>query len=201
MPPLASPEAFAILDAATGVVLDRRNENAAAPPGSTVKPFLPASGVFPCRRNLTIEGHRLDCTHPPVYGPVGATDALALSCNCYFAALALRQPPETIRRALIEFDAQLATTDAQRQLQALGHWGVNTTALRLARAYRRLLVSGPPAGITGKTGTTREGAWYAGWFPKDGSPRVVIAVLTGGRGAVDAEPAAHAIFKEWSRSH
>lgn len=168
-------------------------------PGSTVKPFLPRTdAVFPCRRTLRIRQHRLDCTHPPVYGPIGETDALALSCNCYYAALALQLPPADVQRALIDFDAQLAGTPDQRQLQFLGHWGVSTAPLRLARAYRKLLLATPPAAFTGKTGTTKDAAWYAGWAPPD-KPKLVAAVMTGGRGAIDAEPAARKLFDKWLR--
>jgi len=194
-----SPEAYAILDAASGKLIDSRNPDVSALPGSTVKPFLPKTGaVFPCRRTLRIGQHRLDCTHPPVYGPVGETDALALSCNCYYAALALRLPPADLKHALVDFDAQLAATLEQRQLLALGHWGVTATPLRLARAYRKLLMTGAPAGFTGKTGTTQDAAWYAGWAPPE-KPKLVAAVMTGGRGAIDAEPAARKLLAKWLR--
>lgn len=199
MQPSVSPEALAVLDARDGRVLEAKNENLTALPGSTVKPFIPAHGVFPCPGKLTISGHRLDCTHPKVYGPVNGIDALALSCNNYFAHLALRLKPEVLQKSLREFNARLASTDEQRQLQALGYWGVSTSALTLARAYRRLLLNTPPPGFTGKTGTTRDAAWYAGWAPAE-NPRIVVAVMTGGRGIVDAYPAARAIFEKWLRS-
>jgi hypothetical protein len=194
-----SPEAYAIVEVATGKLADSQNGDSAALPGSTIKPFLPRTpALFPCRRTLRIGEHRLDCTHPVVYGPLGEADALVLSCNCYYAALALRLPPADVRRALGEFDAQLAATPEQRQLQVLGYWGVSATPLRLARAYRRLLLSGPPPGFIGKTGTTKGAAWYAGWAPAE-NPRFVAAVMTGGRGITDAEPAARKLFAKWLR--
>lgn len=192
--------ALAVLDVSSGKVLEARNSDVRALPGSTVKPFLPARGVFPCGRSLRIAGHRLDCTHLVVHGPINGADALLLSCNCYFAALALRVSPEEVRRSLGDFDAQLAASDEQRQLQALGHWGVTASPMRMVRAYRRLLLSGAPAGFSGKTGTTRDAAWFAGWAPAE-APRIVAAVMTGGRGVTDAEPAAREIFQKWLRSH
>lgn len=198
MPHSASPEAFAVLDARDGRVLEVKNEEANSLPGSTVKPFIPTRGVYPCHGKLTIAWHRLDCTHLKVYGPVNGIDALTLSCNNYFAALALRMKPQELQQSLHEFNAQLAATDDQRQLQALGYWGVLTSAIQLARAYRRLLITAPPPGFVGKTGTTRDAAWYAGWQPAE-KPRIVVAVLTGGRGITDAYPAAREIFEKWLR--
>ncbi len=106
--------------------------------------------------------------------------------------------PEELRKALSPFNAQLATTNDQRQLQAIGYWGVSTSALDLARAYRKLFLTGPPPSFNGKTGTTRDAAWYAGWAPEE-KPRIVVAVMTGGRGITDAYPAARAIFEKWLR--
>ncbi len=199
MPPSVSAEAYVVLDARDGRILDARNENASALPGSTVKPFVPAVGTAVCRGALTIAGHRLDCTHPAVLGPINGDDALVLSCNHYFASVALRSDPRRMQAALADFEAALAGTTEQRQLQALGYWGVSASPLRLARAYRRLLATAKSRLISGgKTGTTAQAAWYAGWDPAD-DPKVVVAVMTGGRGAANALPAAREIFKKWSR--
>lgn len=199
MPPLASANAWAVLDAETGALLDVRNELVSALPGSTVKPFLNASGVFPCRGALRIGGHRLDCTHPRTAAPLTGDEALVLSCNHYFAALALRTQPRDQQRALVAFNATLAATDEQRQLQALGHWGVAATPLAMARAYRELLRGERWKLLDGgKTGTTAQAAWFAGWAPRE-RPRFVAAVMTGGRGSVDARPFAEALLSRWAR--
>jgi cell division protein FtsI/penicillin-binding protein 2 len=191
--------AYAILDARNGRVIDSQNERVFALPGSTVKPFLPLDGSAICRGELRIGPHRLDCTHPPALGPLGGRDALMLSCNHYFAAVALRMSPQDLRQALRDFAPSLAFTDDQRRLQALGHWGVSTTPLYLAMAYRRLLISDKETLLRdGKTGTTAQGAWFAGWHPPS-SPSLVAAVLTGGRGSTDARPAAMRLFEKWSR--
>lgn len=192
-------EAYAILDARDGRTVDAKYEHYRALPGSTVKPFLPLDGVAVCQGELRIGAHRLDCTHPPALGPIGGRDALVLSCNHYFATMALRMSPEDLRQALRDFSAQLAYTDDQRRLQALGHWGVSTTPLMLARAYRRLLMSDRERLLRdGKTGTTAEGAWFAGWHPPL-SPKVVGALLTGGRGYDNARPMAMRLLEKWSR--
>ncbi len=193
------PEAFAVLRLSDGKLLEVRDEHSSALPGSTVKPFIPVSGIGQCKRKLSVAGHRLDCTHAPVLGPINGPDAVALSCNCYFAALALRISPETLRQSLQDFAPQLARTDDQRQLQALGMWGVSATPLRLARAYARLLRTDRGAWLgSGKTGTTAQAAWYAGWAPPE-SPGVVVAAMTGGRGVTDAKPAAERLLAKWLR--
>ncbi len=199
MLPSASADAWCVLDARDGRVLHAHRETAEALPGSTVKPFLPAAGRFPCRRELRVGAQRLDCSHPPLYGAIERNDALVLSCNCYFAQWALTVTPNAIRDALPDFAAQMASTAEQRQLQALGHWGVTTSALRLARAYRRIAFheTGRILG-GGKSGTTAMGAWYAGWAPHP-LPQVIVAVLTGGRGMVNAKPAAEELMRRWLR--
>lgn len=192
--------AYAILDVRDGRVIDAQQERLSALPGSTVKPFLPLDGVAVCHGALRIGAHRLDCTHPRALGPIGGRDALVLSCNHYFATVALRMSPEELRQALHEFAPSLAYTDDQRRLQALGHWGVSTTPLMLATAYRRLLMTDREKLVrAGKTGTTAQGAWFAGWHPPTASPKVVGAVLTGGRGHDDARPEALRLFEKWSR--
>jgi cell division protein FtsI/penicillin-binding protein 2 len=70
--------------------------------------------------------------------------------------------------------------------------------LRLARAYRALWQQNPGRISGGKTGTTAQAAWYAGWAPVD-QPRIVVAVMTGGRGATDAQPAAQELIARWLR--
>ena len=195
---MASPDAFAVLDARSGQVLETRRADVTALPGSTVKPFLPVRGTHRCLGRLRIAEHRLDCTHLTVSMPLGPEQALALSCNCYFAQAVLAVPPEQVRQALRDFEPQLAASDEQRQLQALGHWGVSASPLRLARAYRALSQRDPGRIPGGKTGTTAQAAWYAGWAPVD-QPRIVVAVMTGGRGATDAQPAAQELIARWLR--
>lgn len=133
-----------------------------ATPGSTVKPFVllklldlglvKASDRFVCPRRVVIAGRKLDCTHPPLPDAIDPTDALAWSCNAYFAAAARRLPArelaETLRHAGFtgttglapEVTGQVRTpaTTEQIQLQALGEWGVMATPLELLAAYRKL---------------------------------------------------------------
>lgn len=234
--------AVVVLDAATGAVLGVANPQAAerrrARPGSTVKPFTllalfqshratPATTVM-CKRALTIDGRKLDCSHPVSPLPFDATAAIAYSCNWYFATLAARLASitlaESFRRAGFEEVRQPRSTDEQR-LQALGEAAIEVTPMGLALAYRRLaarrlsadppdapltaiysaleaaadygtarLAAPPGVKVAGKTGTTRDVAWFAGFAPA-ARPRVVIVVMVErGSGGGDAAPVARELF-------
>jgi cell division protein FtsI/penicillin-binding protein 2 len=94
--------------------------------------------------------------------------------------------------------------------------------MALARAYVKVALSGdaalrrgleravlegtaqwaalPGLSVAGKTGTTNEGAWFAGYAPAQ-TPRVVVTVFAEqGRGGSDAAPAAREAFAWWQRS-
>jgi penicillin-binding protein 2 len=134
-----------------------------ATPGSTVKSFVllklletgaaKPSDRFVCPRQVRIAGKRLDCTHPPLPQAIDPSDALAWSCNAYFAAAAQRLRPKELAEALrasgLVSQTGLAADEAhgevrqagdvdQLRLQALGEWGVLTTPLELLEAYRKL---------------------------------------------------------------
>lgn len=137
-----------------------------AAPGSTLKPLvlyqlLSTSHWNPdrrvaCDRNLVVTGHRLACTHPPAL-PFNAREALAWSCNTYFAQVARTLAPgqlgrllratgllsptglvarNTLAEAVADF-REPANPDAQ-QLALLGVDGIRVTPLELAAAYRWL---------------------------------------------------------------
>jgi cell division protein FtsI/penicillin-binding protein 2 len=159
----------------TAVVLDLRTSKLVAAydlnmaarrlatPGSTVKSFVllklletgktNASERYVCPRRVRIAERQLDCTHPDLPGPIDPTDALAWSCNAYFAMAAKRLTPtdlaDALRRAGLASSSGLADNEAvgsvkqaasgdQLQLQALGEWGVMTTPLALLKAYAGL---------------------------------------------------------------
>lgn len=197
-----------------------------AAPGSALKPWL-LEAMQPWRRHactgmLRIGGHRLDCIHAPLASALDAETALAASCNQWFAASALAAGPQRIFRRLQEggAEARLAQTPEELQLQALGLEAVSVTAFAMARIYRRLALEGGPVvaaglrravtegtaqgvqvegiGIAGKTGTSRDGAWFGGFAPID-KPAVAVAVFQpGGRGPRDAAPVAAELF-QWAR--
>lgn len=159
--------AAVVLDVETGRVLAQYNPRIAvqrvAAPGSAVKPFVliellrsakldPMQRVF-CPRKLRIYGRRMDCTHSPAIKDLDATEALAYSCNNYFATVASRLNAEELKQVferagftspsgLIPNEAVgrvlLAPDSPHLQLQALGEWGVEITPMELVAAYRTL---------------------------------------------------------------
>jgi cell division protein FtsI/penicillin-binding protein 2 len=131
-------------------------------PGSAMKPLAlysliaagrwDASRRIACSRRLSIAGHSLDCSHPPAE-PMDARQALAWSCNTYFANVADTLMPGELRRllgptgllsqtglangeALAELHDPL--TPSQNRLVLLGVDGVRVTPLEFAVAYRWL---------------------------------------------------------------
>src|SRR5271156_5164017 len=117
-------------------------------PGSILKPLflaaaleqqevLPETTVF-CRRNLHIsDGTRdwnLACTHPQSAAAFAAKEALAYSCNRYFAELADRIPPAQAAAILAHYG--LAQTPnpqnrEQKELLVLGVAGISVSPAQM----------------------------------------------------------------------
>ena len=133
-----------------------------ARPGSAFKPFtllallesgkLKASDSFVCRRNLHVGPHNLTCSHPQT-GPLNAVSALAYSCNDFFASMGSRLTAEELQRAfrragfaslsgLAKSEAvgsmELAESDEERKLQAIGEGEMRVTPLEIVAAYRNI---------------------------------------------------------------
>jgi cell division protein FtsI/penicillin-binding protein 2 len=161
------PGALVVVDVSSGAILASSNLQTAAHvlarPGSTVKPFvlmalLESGKVIPeerliCKRPLLIGGTRMDCTHSTNVTQLNADDAIAYSCNSYFAQVAPRlsenELVQVFRRAGVESPSGLETGEAvghiakptkrsELQLEALGDVGIEVTPLELLEAYRKL---------------------------------------------------------------
>lgn len=171
------------LDVRTGRLLAAYHPEVAArrlaKPGSTVKPFTLeallnfhlATGA-PCIRTLLLRGRNLACTHPGVPGALSAAEALAYSCNSWFAAAARRLPggalAEAFDRAGLTKRTRLLPREATgllrrpltaegQQLQALGEQDIMVTPLGLLGAYRQLALSHSPATLEGLIACTTYG--------------------------------------------
>jgi cell division protein FtsI/penicillin-binding protein 2 len=100
---------------------------------------------FRCIRTLRLAGREMDCTHPKTGTPISPVDALAYSCNSFFAQAALRMNATDLAASLERFglsaetggSVRLAGTRELLQLQAIGEHGVEVSPLTLAHAYRR----------------------------------------------------------------
>jgi stage II sporulation protein D len=109
--------AVIVMDAQTGriraVANPRLAFEQAFPPGSTLKPFTALaalrSGVaarelrIQCRQHYAREGFEIACTHPPFNRPFTLPEAIAHSCNYYFARLSERLSASAFNATLKSF--------------------------------------------------------------------------------------------------
>jgi SpoIID/LytB domain protein len=105
------------MDAQTGRVRAAVNLRAAfeeaTPPGSAVKPFTMLAALragsleegtrVACRRRYKQDGFKITCAHQRYAAPFGPAQALANSCNYFFAQAALALDPEAFARTLSSF--------------------------------------------------------------------------------------------------
>jgi len=139
-----------------------------AAPGSTLKPLVlyqllntsrwNAERRIACDRRLVIAGHGLACSHP-ASAPFDAREALAWSCNTYFAQVASEFAPGELGRLLrptgllgvTGMSAGHGASEAAAefhepnhaeavQLALLGVDGIRVTPFELAAAYRWLAI-------------------------------------------------------------
>ncbi len=143
---------------------------AAAPPGSTIKPFaltallaarkLTATESFMCPGKLSLGGRQMNCSHPPLGEPMRVETAIAYSCNCFVAHVAERFAPgelvTTLDRAGFTRGIRLAQGDGAR-LQALGEEGILASAADLAMAYRWLALNAAAPILAGLEGAVEYG--------------------------------------------
>ena len=141
-----------VVDRQSGRILATRgNKDYANTPGSILKPLLllgalqenmvaSQTTVF-CRRDLHIGAGTYPCTHPQSNISFTAQEALAYSCNTWFAALALRFTPSRLLETLRTFHLYSVVTPKSpegSQLLSLGLAGVTTSPSEIADAYRIL---------------------------------------------------------------
>jgi stage II sporulation protein D len=106
-----------VSDAQTGRVRAAVNLRAAfeeaTPPGSAVKPFTMLAALragsleegtrVACRRRYKQDGFKITCAHQRYAAPFGPAQALANSCNYFFAQTALALDPDAYTRTLSSF--------------------------------------------------------------------------------------------------
>jgi cell division protein FtsI/penicillin-binding protein 2 len=150
-------------DHVLATVRPRETSSRLSTPGSVLKPFFlryalehrligPQATIF-CKKALVIAGRNLACTHPQDQVAFDAEQALAYSCNRYFAELAQRFPPEQLMDVSNEYqfstpphlfpaEAQgklrIPATTEQAELFVLGMEGIQITPAQIASAYRKL---------------------------------------------------------------
>ena len=176
-----SPAVGVVVDLKSGqrvaVVRPAEVESLRSTPGSILKPFFlaaalrrqqvqPQSTIF-CRRDLHLSAnHRewnLACTHPQTDIAFAAQDALAYSCNRYFAALADRISPEQTTTTLEPYGLGKPKTPATREekeLLVLGVEGIAVSPAQVATAYRKLALELHDSGMDAVRGGLDDSVRY-----------------------------------------
>jgi cell division protein FtsI/penicillin-binding protein 2 len=153
----STPAIGMLVDVGSGRLLASVNGEEAHPstPGSILKPLflaaaleqheiLPQTTVF-CRRSLYITDQsrtwNMACTHPQTGVAFAAEEALAYSCNRYFAELADRIPPPQATAILAHYGLvplHPPQSREQKELLVLGVDGILVSPAQMATAYRKL---------------------------------------------------------------
>ena len=162
--------AIVVVDPQTGHVRAVVNPEvafgSAFPPGSTIKPFtalaalragiIDANTGMSCRGKYKREDVVDSCSHPPKLPPLVPAEALAYSCNYYFATVGERLQDEQVSPMLTDFGfGKITGIDAKGESPgalARGQWqpesaigeGVylQVTPVQLAMAYAALFNGG-----------------------------------------------------------
>lgn len=157
-----TPATALVLNVASGTLLGVEPSASAVQfhsvPGSILKPFFlaaalesgaiqPQSTVL-CHRNLRTLGHNLACSHPQTDIAFNAEEALAYSCNTYFADLAVRLSPQQAVAVLRDYGFGQTSSPSpvlrapksreDTQLLVLGVTGIQVSPAETAAAYRKL---------------------------------------------------------------
>ena len=146
--------AIVVIDPQTGDVRAVVNPEVAfdhaLPPGSTIKPFTALAALqtgiithdtrIRCRQKSKREDVVDNCSHPPNLAPFTPAEALAQSCNYYFASLGERLNEERVSSLLTEFGlGQMLARDRWQPESAIGEGAyLQVTPIQLARGYAAL---------------------------------------------------------------
>ena len=92
---------------------------------------------FTCRRRVKVEGRELTCVHPDLGRPMSPAEALAYSCNDFFATIAERLPLPALSAATTALGLGPVAAGTPVPLAAVGLEGIRATPEQLLRAFVR----------------------------------------------------------------
>ncbi|MEO8678593.1 MAG: SpoIID/LytB domain-containing protein [Vicinamibacterales bacterium] len=134
-------------------------------PGSVVKAVALVaameSGVIEpgsswmCRRVATVDGHRFVCAHPDLKRPLTPAEALAHSCNDFFASLAPRLSREMLNRTRTAAGLPPVGGSTSMAEAIVGLDGPRTTPRALVDVMARLVGVGADRAVPMKAETRR----------------------------------------------
>jgi cell division protein FtsI/penicillin-binding protein 2 len=160
--------AVIVSDPRTGQILALANQpcafQQAYTPGSTAKLVVSAAALeegiispsdrIMCRRVPRLLGEAFHCSHPPASRPFDLAEALANSCNYFFAEVSARLSSPVLAHWYAAFGFGSAGEDATpgevripdsprgRALAALGDMGVTATPAQVLLAYSAIAMHG-----------------------------------------------------------
>ena len=141
-----------VMDAQTGLITATVNPDLAErafPPGSTIKPFTALTALragvinentrlrcrFDAKHNETVEV----CSHPRDLPPLNTEEALAYSCNHYFAKTGEKINADVLAQTLTQFGFDSINRARWDSRSAIGEGEfVQVTPMQLLRAYTAL---------------------------------------------------------------
>jgi len=146
--------AFAVLELGTQtIVAQARPDVLASPmaPGSVLKiatlvtaleaHVIDGATTVMCRRTMSIDGHTLTCVHPDLHRALTPAEALAYSCNTFFAMVAQRISRPAFDAVLVRMGLPPLAPQATVVSGALGLDGIRVAPRVLLDAFVR--VAGP----------------------------------------------------------
>ena len=154
--------AWAIVDWTTGAVIASEGlERLQAPaqPGSLVKMATLVAAVeagiatgstrVRCDGEARVEGEVVRCSHPRLRHPLRPAEALALSCNVWFATIGARVPRPRLDARLVSLGLPATPRRAAMPLSATGLRATPSPPLAWIEALRRLI--GPDTNADART--------------------------------------------------
>ena len=181
--------AIIVTDAQTGRVRasvnPRAAQEAAFPPGSAIKPFtlltalrarvIDADARLSCRKHYTRHGADFTCSHPVYVPPFAPAQALAHSCNYYFARLAERLPADDFTHTLAAYGFGAPDTATFKPARA----DADAATIRHASFPRDATATAAAMTAMTATAATTAAAWATPRLPR-GNPQVKTALGEGG---------------------
>jgi SpoIID/LytB domain protein len=131
------------------IIAESRRDVLATPiaPGSVMKVITLAAALehgaadadtrVLCRRTIDVDGRALQCVHPDFHRAIDPVEALAHSCNVYFATIARRLPRSALDAMLVRIGLSPSNPRIPLVTTALGLDGVRATPRSLLDAFCR----------------------------------------------------------------
>ena len=145
---LATRVAWAVVDLSTGRVIDSRDPDLLAKPGLPgsllevpalvallEKGVVDSTTRIACPGSDIVAGRRIGCQHAPRGHALSAVEALALSCNVFFARTSLGLSREDLDRVFASFGWPPVPADRSLALAASGIQGAPIAGRRLLEGW------------------------------------------------------------------